>query len=234
VMVVQVPAGMAVRKYTTEAAYWDSARNAWVYPGRLGDDFGGTGNTRIEGAARLKFSATATRWRIHVRAVDPPGSWGPWREFTWQAGAAESAGPTTAPAAASSATLPGSVPSKAIPPSLPPADKAAKIAELVAECDKSIAEAKSQISALDVEIATARTLIQTLEEDLKKTEMAMADASKQGAPPLQIASFYKHMQAINDTIKLTMAKIKIYEDQIKALEVLILKAQKEKAELLKL
>jgi hypothetical protein len=86
VVAVQVPPNVPAREYTIEAAYWDPERNNWVYPGTLGDNFAGgtTATTRIAAEVRLKYSAKATRWRIHARATQPPGSWGDWREFTWQ------------------------------------------------------------------------------------------------------------------------------------------------------
>jgi hypothetical protein len=86
VVAVQVPPNVPARRYTIEAGYWDPARNDWAYPGTLGDDFSGgtTATTRIAADLRMKYNQKATRWRIHVRATDPPGGWGPWREFTWQ------------------------------------------------------------------------------------------------------------------------------------------------------
>ena len=84
---VQVPPNVPARRYTIEAGYWDPARNDWAYPGTLGDDFPGgtTATTKIAADMRLKWNQKATRWKIHVRTTEPPGGWGPWREFTWQA-----------------------------------------------------------------------------------------------------------------------------------------------------
>jgi hypothetical protein len=85
---VQVPPQVTARKYSMEAAYWDTARGNWNYPGTLGPDFlgGQTATTRIAAEVRVKLGRAATRWKIHVRVSDPPGGWGPWREFTWQPG----------------------------------------------------------------------------------------------------------------------------------------------------
>ena len=97
---VQVPPNVPAREYTLEAAYWDSERNNWVYPGTFGDNFAGgtTATTRIAADMRVKWSQKATRWKIHARVNQPPGSWGEWREFTWQAAPVpERAAPTTAP-----------------------------------------------------------------------------------------------------------------------------------------
>ncbi len=122
---VQVPAGVRATKYSIEAAYWDAARNTWVYPGTLGSDFGGgtTATTTIAAEVRVKFSPTATRWRVHVHATDPPGGWGPWREFTWQPAAiAPRSSETPQPSASASAALPNPG-----PPNTPaPAAAAAK------------------------------------------------------------------------------------------------------------
>ena len=109
---VQVPPQVPARMYTIEAAYWDPARNNWFYPGTLGSDFKGgtTATTRVAADVRQKLNATATRWKIHVRVSDPPGGWGPWREFIWQAAspgataAATEATPVTVPT--DTATLP--------------------------------------------------------------------------------------------------------------------------------
>jgi hypothetical protein len=86
VVAVQVPPNVPARRFTIESGYWDPAKNDWAYPGTLGDDFSGgtTATTRIAADLRMKYNPKATRWRIHVRATDPPGGWGPWREFTWQ------------------------------------------------------------------------------------------------------------------------------------------------------
>jgi hypothetical protein len=103
---VQVPPQVPARMYTIEAAYWDHARDNWFYPGTLGSDFKGgtTATTRVEAEVRLKFNPSATRWKIHVRVTDPPGGWGPWREFTWQA--APPPGATAAATAATPVTVP--------------------------------------------------------------------------------------------------------------------------------
>ena len=98
VIAVQVPPQVPARRYTIEAAYWDPGRNDWAYPGTFGEDFSGgtTATTRVGEGLRLKWNQKATRWKIHVRTFDPPGSWGPWREFGWQAAPAID---RTAPAA---------------------------------------------------------------------------------------------------------------------------------------
>jgi len=83
VIAVQVPPNVPAREYTLEAAYWDPERNNWAYPGTFGDNFTGgtTATTRIAADMRLKYSQKATRWKIHARVTQPPGSWGEWREF---------------------------------------------------------------------------------------------------------------------------------------------------------
>ena len=87
VIAVQVPPNVPAREYTLEAAYWDPERNNWAYPGTLGDNFTGgtTATTRIAADMRMKWNQKATRWKIHARVTQPPGSWGEWREFIWQA-----------------------------------------------------------------------------------------------------------------------------------------------------
>src|SRR5512138_2064801 len=54
---VQVPAGVRATKYSLEAAYWDAAKNSWVYPGMLGPDFAGgtTATTTIADSVRMKL-----------------------------------------------------------------------------------------------------------------------------------------------------------------------------------
>ena len=86
IIAVQVPPNVPAREYTLEAAYWDPERNNWAYPGTFGDNFTGgtTATTRIAADMRLKYSQKATRWKIHARVTQPPGSWGEWREFAWQ------------------------------------------------------------------------------------------------------------------------------------------------------
>ena len=110
---VQVPPNVPAREYTLEAAYWDSGRNGWVYPGTLGDNFSGgsTATTRIAAAVRTRLNEKATRWQIHARVSQPPGGWGPWREFTWQAAPAVD---RTAPAA--STAPPPPVATQSVPP----------------------------------------------------------------------------------------------------------------------
>lgn len=103
VIAVQVPPNVPAREYTLEAAYWDPGRNDWVYPGGLGDNFSGgtTATTRIPAEVRARLNQKATRWKIHARVTQPPGSWGEWREFIWQpAPAPERAASTPAPSAA--------------------------------------------------------------------------------------------------------------------------------------
>ena len=111
VVAVQVPPNVPARRYTIEAGYWDPARNDWAYPGTLGDDFSGgtTATTRIAADARIKWNQKATRWKIHVRTTEPPGGWGPWREFTWQAApAADRTAPAPTPAAPAPVGAPAS------------------------------------------------------------------------------------------------------------------------------
>lgn len=136
VVAVQVPPNVPAREYTLEAAYWDAERNNWVYPGTIGSDFAGgtTATTRIAADVRLKLSRNATRWRIHARVTQPPGSWGEWREFTWQAApavdrTAPAAGATPVATPTNTATtgtgegskpgimVPGSTPAPGQPPS---------------------------------------------------------------------------------------------------------------------
>lgn len=113
VITVQVPPKVPARTYTMEAACWDPGRNDWVYTGTFGEDFSGgtTATTRVAAGLRMKWNEKATRWKIHVRTSEPPGGWGPWREFGWQAAPALSrpdapAAPTPvgAPASTSTAT----------------------------------------------------------------------------------------------------------------------------------
>lgn len=113
---VQVPPGVPARKYTIEAAYWDPARNAWVYPGTMGADFAGSAHagTTIADEVRKRYNPAATRWRIHVRTVEPPGGWGPWREFTWQS-------TLTAPSAGESRPTPAGAPADTAAPTPPAA-----------------------------------------------------------------------------------------------------------------
>ena len=103
---VQVPPNVPAREYTLEAAYWDPERNNWVYPGTFGDNFTGgtTATTRIAADMRMKWNQKATRWKIHARVTQPPGSWGEWREFTWQAAPAVSRTAETPPPPVSTPT----------------------------------------------------------------------------------------------------------------------------------
>jgi hypothetical protein len=98
VVAVQVPPNVPAREYTLEAAHWDPGRNDWVYPGTIGDNFAGgtTATTRVAAEVRTRLNQKATRWKIHARVTQPPGSWGDWREFTWQSAPAVD---RTAPAA---------------------------------------------------------------------------------------------------------------------------------------
>ena len=82
---VRVPAKANARKFLVEAAYWDERSKNWVPAGPLGPEFPGgtTASTRVSADVRATLNSTATRWRVHVRVINPPGGWGAWREFTW-------------------------------------------------------------------------------------------------------------------------------------------------------
>jgi len=75
------------RNFAVEAAYWDAARKEWIPVGLLCPQFPGdtATSTRVPAEARTRLNSMATRWRIHLRVIDPPGHWGPWREFSWVA-----------------------------------------------------------------------------------------------------------------------------------------------------
>ena len=87
VIAVRVPAEASARKFVVEAGYWDPRSKKWIPAGLLGPEFPGgtTASTRVTSDVRAKLNSTATRWRIHVRAINPPGGWGQWCEFAWQA-----------------------------------------------------------------------------------------------------------------------------------------------------
>lgn len=82
---VRVPAKVNARKFLVEAAYWDPGNRKWIPAGPLGPEFPGgtTASTWVSSDVRAKLNSTATRWRVHVRVINPPGGWGAWREFTW-------------------------------------------------------------------------------------------------------------------------------------------------------
>lgn len=231
VIAVQVPAGVAARKYTTEAAYWNPARNAWEYPGTMGDEFGGGVNatTRIAADVRVKYNSAANRWRIHVRAVDPPGSWGPWREFTWQPGSSPTAAPAPAQAAAASAG-PANAAVSSSSPIAPRPDKASQIA---AGYDKEIAAAKGEIARLDARITAAQEQIAALLADKKKALALMQEALTSGASPAQIAALKQRLGADDGAISEAERRIDLWKAQINQLDELILKLQKQKVEALK-
>ena len=80
---------------------------------------------------RTRLNQKATRWQVHARVNQPPGGWGPWREFTWQAAPevdrTAPAAPTTPPPPAATATNtanpatgePGKPPTATTPPPPP-------------------------------------------------------------------------------------------------------------------
>lgn len=238
---VQVPAGVPARQFTIEAAYWDPARNIWVYPGTLGADFaGGTNaNTTIRREVGLKLHPSATRWRIHVRAVEPPGGWGPWREFTWQAipTPPPPAGvPQPTPAGTSTdwaAPIPpatGAATSAATPnPGPPGAPVYVDASDVSAQYDKLIAEAKLTITKLNIQIAGLQKQIAGLKVDSKKTLEQLAEAFKQGSAKGKIEALEEHLKANDVAIDDRLNQIKFCKSEVKEVEQEIAKLQKEKA-----
>jgi len=87
VILVRVPPEAKARRFLAEAAYWDPRSKNWVPAGPLGPEFLGstTASTLVPSDVRATLNSTATRWRIHVRVTSPPGNWGSWREFAWEA-----------------------------------------------------------------------------------------------------------------------------------------------------
>ena len=86
VIEVRVPPEANAREFLVEAAYWDPRSKNWIPAGPLGPEFPGstTASMIVSSDVRAKLNSTATRWRIHVRVISPPGNWGAWCEFAWK------------------------------------------------------------------------------------------------------------------------------------------------------